>query len=121
MVGEGGTTFGETAPAAQQLTLGGPLRLGAFHQDEFRGSRLIFSAQGYIHRIGSLPALFGGKVYAGLWHEIGAVFESQGQRNYLSVLSGGVLTETFLGPMIVGGSWGEGGRYRLYFSVGSLF
>ena len=44
---------------------GGPLRLGAFHQDEFRGSRLIFSTQGYIHRIGSLPALFGGKIYAG--------------------------------------------------------
>lgn len=121
VLGEGGTTFGETAPPAQQLTLGGPLRLGAFHQDEFRGSRLIFSTQGYIHRIGSLPALFGGKIYAGLWHEIGAVFEPQGQRDYLSVLSGGVLVETFLGPMIVGGSWGEGGRYLFYFSVGSLF
>ena len=121
VLGEGGTTFSETAPPAQQLTLGGPLRLGAFHQDEFRGSRLIFSTQGYIHRIGSLPALFGGKIYAGLWHEIGAVFEPQGQRDYLSVLSGGVLAETFLGPMIVGGSWGEGGRYRFYFSVGSLF
>jgi hypothetical protein len=121
VLGEGGTTFAETAPPAQQLTLGGPFRLGAFHQDEFRGSRLIFSAQGYMHRIGSLPALFGGKVYAALWHEIGTVFEPQGQRNYLSVLSGGVLTETFLGPMIVGGSWGEGGRYRFYFSVGSLF
>ncbi len=121
VLGEGGTTFGETAPPAQQLTLGGPLRLGAFHQDEFRGSRLIFSTQGYIHRIGSLPALFGGKIYAGLWHEIGAVFEPQGQRDYLSVLSGGVLVETFLGPMIVGGSWGEGGRHLFYFSVGSLF
>ena len=121
VLGEGGTTFGETAPPAQQLTLGGPLRLGAFHQDEFRGSRLIFSTQGYIHRIGSLPALFGGKIYAGLWHEIGAVFEPQGQRDYLSVLSGGVLVETILGPMIVGGSWGEGGRHLFYFSVGSLF
>jgi len=121
VLGEGGTTFGETAPPAQQLTLGGPLRLGAFHQDEFRGSRLIFSTQGYIHRIGSLPALFGGKIYAGLWHEIGAVFEPQGQRDYLSVLSGGVLAETILGPVIVGGSWGEGGRYLFYFSVGSLF
>ena len=121
VLGEGGTTFGETAPPAQQLTLGGPLRLGAFHQDEFRGSRLIFSTQGYIHRIGSLPALFGGKIYAGLWHEIGAVFEPQGQRDYLNVLSGGVLAETILGPVIVGGSWGEGGRYLFYFSVGSLF
>ncbi len=60
LIGEGRTTFDETAPPAQQLTLGGPFRLGAFGQDEFRGSRLVFSGQGYLHQIGSLSGLGGG-------------------------------------------------------------
>ncbi len=121
LIGEGGTTFNETAPPAQQLTLGGPFRLGAFGQDEFRGSRLVFSGQGYLHQIGSLSGFWGGKIYAAGWHEIGSVFERAGPRDYLSVLSGGILAETLVGPMFLGGSWGEGGRGKLYFSVGSLF
>ncbi len=120
LIGEGGTTFDETAPPAQQLTLGGPFRLGAFGQDEFRGSRLVFSGQGYLHQIGSLSGFWGG-LYAVGWHEIGSVFERAGPRDYLSVVSGGILAETLVGPMFLGGSWGEGGRGKLYFSLGSLF
>ena len=121
LIGEGGTTFDETAPPAQQLTLGGPFRLGAFGQDEFRGSRLVFSGQGYLHQIGSLSGFLGGKLYAVGWHEIGSVFERAGPRDYLSVVSGGILAETLVGTMFLGGSWGEGGRGKLYFSLGSLF
>lgn len=121
LLGEGATTFDDTAPPAQQLTLGGPLRLGAFGSQEFRGSRLVFSSQGYIHHIASLSPFLGGKIYAGLWHEVGAVFERDGPRDYRSVISTGFLADTFLGPALIGASWGEAGQRRLYFSVGSLF
>ena len=68
-----------------------------------------------------IPVGLLGGLYAVGWHEIGSVFERAGPRDYLSVVSGGILAEILVGPMFLGGSWGEGGRGKLYFSLGSLF
>jgi len=36
-------------------------------------------------------------------------------------VTGGALLQTRIGPIFVGGSFAEGGRRRLYFSLGRFF
>ena len=117
----GGTSFGKTAPPLQQFTLGGPSRLGGFGVDEFRGSRYLLVGPGYIHEVAELPLFLGRKLYASGWYEMGSVFERGGPRAYWNSVSSGLLAETLLGPVFAGFSWGEGGRHKLYFSLGRLF
>ena len=35
--------------------------------------------------------------------------------------TGGLLVETRLGPIFVGGSWAEGGRGKFYLALGRIF
>ena len=121
VIGGGGTTFNKVAPPAQQFTLGGPFRLGAFGRDEFRASHYLLSGVGYLHQIFDLPPLLGEKIYAGGWHEFGGAFEDLESARFFNSISGGVIMVTRLGPVSFGGSLGEGGRTKLYFSIGRVF
>ena len=117
----GGTTFSEDAPPAQAFTLGGPFRLGALGLDEVRGSHFSYSALGYIREVFRSSPPFGTRVHVGAWYEVGKVFESVPQRGFYSNGSLGVVMETPLGPLFLGGSIGEEGRKKLYFKLGRFF
>lgn len=121
VIGAGGTSFDRNAPPAQQFTLGGPFRLGAYGRDEFRGSRYILTSLGYMREVSRLPPIFGDKIYAGSWYEFGGAFDRNETAEYFGSLSGGVIVVTKLGPISFGGSLGEGGRRKLYFSLGKFF
>ena len=121
VIGAGGTSFDRDAPPAQQFTLGGPFRLGAFGRDEFRGSRYVLTSLGYMRELSRLPPIFGDKIYAGSWYEFGGAFDRDETAEYFGSLSGGVIVVTKLGPIALGGSLGEGGRRKLYFSLGKFF
>jgi hypothetical protein len=54
-----------------QFTLGGPLRLGAYGVDQFRGDRIGYAGAGWLRRIGTLPAVLGGNLFLGGWYEAG--------------------------------------------------
>jgi hypothetical protein len=49
------------------------------------------------------------------------VFESTPPRGYYSNGSLGIVMETPLGPLFLGGSIGEEGRRKLYFKLGRFF
>jgi len=117
----GGTTFHEDAPPSQSFTLGGPFRLGALGLDEIRGNHFGYSALGYIREIFRTSPPFGTRVHVGAWYEVGKVFESVPQRGYYSNGSVGLVMETPLGPLFLGGSLGEEGRRKLYFKLGRFF
>ena len=117
----GGTTFNKTAPQEQVFTLGGPLRLGAYHKDEFIADNYFIVGGGYLRHIGTLPALLGDKIYAGTWYEFGGIYQKGLQAQYLSDISGGVILKTKFGPISLGGSFGERKRGRIFFSVGRFF
>ncbi len=116
-----GTTFGKTAAPLQQFTLGGPLRLGAYNLDEFRGDKYVLATAGYLHRIGQLPPFLGGKIMAGGWYEFGGAFNNSGPKSYHNNLTAALAAETALGPFFIGDSFGEAGRKRFFFAIGRLF
>lgn len=123
--GSTGTAFGKQVPAFQQFLLGGPFRFGAFSRDELRVNQYFLATAGYLHKIYQLPSLFGGTIYGGVWaDQIGTSggFTSQSDSQaYRAALSLGFVMDTKVGPFSIVGSRGEGGRGKVYFSLGRFF
>ena len=119
--GGGGTTFGKTAPLFQQFTLGGLFNVGGYGSGEFRNSNYLRGGFSVLREAFSAPAYIGGKLYLGGWYEGGSAFENLGAAKYRQGVTGGALLQTRIGPIFVGGSFAEGGRRKLYFSLGRFF
>lgn len=119
--GGGGTTFGKTAPIFQQFTLGGLFNLGGYGSREFRNSNRINGGFGYLRETFSAPAYIGGKLYFGGWYEAGSAFENWNAARLRQSVTGGAVLETRIGSVFLGGSFAEGGRRKLYFSLGRFF
>ena len=119
--GAGGTSFGNTATPIQQFPIGGLFNVGGYGSDEFRGSNFARGGFGILRETYALPRFFGGKLYLGGWYEGGSSFEKFNEAVYRQSVTTGVLTETPFGPVFVGGSFAEGGRRRIYFSLGRFF
>lgn len=119
--GGGGTTFSKTAPLFQQFTLGGLFNVGGFGSGEFRTSNYLKGGFGILRETFAAPAYIGGKLYFGGWYEGGSAFETWDAAKYRQSVTGGAVLETRIGPIFLGGSFAEGGRRKLYFSLGRFF
>ncbi len=113
-----GLSFDNDIPEFYQFTLGGPLRLGAFDVDQFRGDNSLLAQLGYLRTIGRLPNFVGGPVYAVGLFEMGSAYERLEEARFRSSFTGGLLLESFLGPLFAGASIGDDGSFKFYFSLG---
>ena len=119
--GAGGTTFDRTAPLFQQFSLGGLFNVSGYGTGEFRGSNYLNGGFGVLRETFIAPAYIGGKLYIGGWYEAGSSFENFDTARYRQSVTGGALLETRIGPIFIGGSLAEGGRRKIYFSLGRFF
>lgn len=119
--GGAGTSFGREPSIFNQFTLGGPFRLGGYGFEEFRGNDYIHAGAGFLHNPKVIPSFLGGKTYVGAWYEGGSVFGEPSTERYRQSLTGGVIVETPIGPVFVGGSVNDAARGRFYFSFGRIF
>jgi hypothetical protein len=74
-----------------------------------------------LHKLADLPPIFGEKISAGVWYEFGSTFDDSDLRETKHGITIGTITETFLGPIFIGGSLGEEGRTNFYFAIGRFF
>jgi len=116
----GGTSFGAAPVAPNDFALGGPFRLGAYHRNELRGSQYLLLTGGFLREVGRLPDMLGEGAYLGAWVENGATFDSLAGARWRTNISGGLVLETLVGPVIATGSVGLDGRARIYVGVGRL-
>ncbi len=114
-----GTSFGAT-PLFNRFSLGGPLRMTAFNNDELRGSNYLFAAGGYLKQVGRLPDVIGGNVFVGGWLEAGSAFQQWDTAKWRSDVGAGLILETLLGPVFAGGGIGFDGSGRFYIGIGPL-
>lgn len=122
----GGTSFGQDNVGVQQFYLGGPFKLGAYNRDELRGNRYLLATAGYLKKIGELPQFVGGKAYAAAWYDLGGAYGGVYQnvfdnKNLHSTASLGFIVDTIMGPFSFVGSYGQGGRGKIYFALGKFF
>jgi NTE family protein len=120
LIGEGGTSFG-AQPLVDNFALGGPLRIGSVNTDQLRGDNYLLGVAGYLRGIGRMPDVLGGSIFLGGWVEAGSAFDNWDNKEWKSDATVGLILETLLGPVFLGGSIGFEGGGRFYVSLGPLF
>ena len=116
----GGTSFG-ARPWYEAFSLGGPFRMSAFDNEELTGSNFAFASVGYLRQLPRPPAWVGGPAYLATWIEAGSAFDRRADVAWHGDVSMGVIVDSIIGPVFVGGSVGPSGHQRLYISLGPLF
>jgi len=116
-----GTSFDNSPLVIQQFLLGQPFRLGAYNLGELNGDHYYLGTFGYLHQLGRLPDFLGGPLYAGGWLENGDAFNDWNKASFKSQVGVGLVADTLLGSVLVGGTAGFDGRWAWYISVGRLF
>ncbi|HEY1910076.1 MAG TPA: patatin-like phospholipase family protein [Vicinamibacterales bacterium] len=116
-----GTSFSGSPLPPDQFALGSPLHLGAYSNGELRGDNYYILTAGYLKRVARLPDFVGGPIFAGAWLENGDAFNLWSQATLRTQLGVGVVMDSLLGPILIGGSAGFDGRWRTYVAIGRLF
>jgi NTE family protein len=116
-----GTSFSYHPLPTDQFAMGGPLHLGAYSNGELLGDNFYILTAGYLKHAGRLPDFVGGPIYAGVWLENGDAFDQWDKARLRSQLSVGVIMDSLLGTVIVGGTAGFDGRWRTYVGIGRIF
>jgi NTE family protein len=120
--GSGGTSFGETNLGLAGFSLGGPLRLSAYHRGELLGSDYFLAQAGYLHRLFKLNPVIGDAVYATGFYEIGKIWNGvAGTPTLPNDVAAGVIIKSLFGPIYGGGSVGDSGHHTWFFGLGRIF
>lgn len=121
VIGEGGSTFGRGQSGVPLYFLGGPLRLSAYGLNELFGDQYYLLHAGYLHDILTLPPFVGKKVYAIGMYEFGKMYGIPTETKFPNDVAAGVVAETAVGPLFLGGSLGDSGHRKLFFQLGRVF
>jgi NTE family protein len=118
----GGSTFGRASFGSPVYFLGGVGRLSAYGLNELIGNQYFIGRTGYLHRVSTLPQFVGKQVYLTGFAEVGKMYGDPFHAPKLSGdFAGGVLAETFFGPILIGGSIGDTGHQKWFFQLGRVF
>ncbi len=125
----GGTNFKTSTIESllQSFSLGGPLRLGAYGQNELVGNQYFLFQAGYERKLSSFSPLLGEGLYAMAFVEAGRVYgvSGSGLSNSGSGLpvdgSLALVARTLFGPAFVGASYGDRDHRKWWFGVGRFF
>jgi NTE family protein len=123
----GGTTYGAKTLnlELQSFALGGPLRLGAYGENELLGNRYFLTQGGYLHKLATLSSIVGEGLYGLVFMEVGKVYGSPVgfvPGSFLA-LDGSValVARTAIGPVFIGGSIGNDNHRKWWFGLGRVF
>jgi NTE family protein len=119
--GEGGSTFGFNSTGIPQFFLGGPLTLSAYGLNELQGNQYYLFRAGYLHDLWVLPPLVGKRVFVIGSYEFAKMYGAQNESKFPNDFAAGVLAETVIGPLFVGGSVGATGHHKWFFQLGRVF
>jgi NTE family protein len=120
--GAGGTSFGATDLGLAGFSLGGPLRLSAYHRGELLGDDYFLGQAGYLYRLVRLNPVIGDSIYAMGFYEIGKVWGgAPGTPNLPNDVAGALIMKTLIGPIYGGASIGDSDHRAWFFGLGRIF
>jgi NTE family protein len=121
-IASGGSTFGYRNTGNPQFFLGGVGRLTAYGLNELEGDQFFLGRFGYMRQIGSLPTFVGKSVYLMGFAEVGKMYDDPlGAPRLSGDGAAGVIADTFVGPVFIGGSVGDSGHHKWFFQLGRVF
>ena len=120
--GEGGTTFGTRNTGPFPLFfLGGPGRLSAYGLNKLYGDQYYLVRAGYLHDLFTMPPFLGKKIYAIGSYEFGKMYGFPLETKFPNDVTAGILAQTAVGPLFIGGSLGDDGHRKWFFQLGRVF
>ncbi|HEU5400158.1 MAG TPA: patatin-like phospholipase family protein [Terriglobales bacterium] len=121
VVGSAGTTFGFTDTGFPMFSLGSSTRLAAYGINEILTNQYWLVQAGYIHKLAAMPPMSGKNLYLTSGVELGKPF-------YMGTVSSlpmdvriGIIAQTLIGPVSVGGAVGNTGHRKFFFQIGRVF
>jgi NTE family protein len=120
-IAAGGTTFGHDQTGLPPFTLGGPTRLAAYGINQFLTDQYFYFRGGYLRRLGPLPSVLGSGLYLDAHYEVAKPYSALSTIKLPNDGVVGVVMQTFLGPVLIGGSIGEGGHGKWFFQLGKVY
>ena len=123
LLASGGSTMGYAGTGFPMFSLGGPQRLAAYGVNELLTNQYFLFQPGYIRRLKELTPLLGNNVYLVTDYEVGKAYGTlnQSESRLPNDFNAAVLVESFIGPVVFGGSVGDRGHHKFYFQLGRLF
>ena len=123
LLASGGSTMGYRNTGLPMFGLGGPLRLAAYGTNELLTNQYFLFQPGYIRRLKELSPLLGNNVYLVTDYEIGKAYGPVNQidSRLPNDFNAAVLVQSFIGPVVFGGSVGDRGHHKFYFQLGRYF
>ena len=116
----GGTTISSLNLYAP-FTIGGPLRMSAFAPQQYFGSHYYFSDLGILRALSQKPNQFLARLYLTAAYELGSAFNTGGRYKPYHDGVAGIVGETPIGVLFLGGAYGEQGQRKLFFRLGRYF
>jgi|HubBroStandDraft_6_1064221.scaffolds.fasta_scaffold00151_32 NTE family protein len=121
LIGSGGTTFGRNESGIPLYFIGGLSTLSAYGNNELSGEQFYAFRAGYLRDIFTLPPFVGKKVYAVAYYDFAKMYGDINESRFPNDVAAGVVTETFIGPLLIGGSLGDTGHRKWFFQLGRVF
>ena len=123
LLASGGSTLGYRHTGVPPFGLGGPQRLSAYGINELLTNQYFLFQPGYIRRLKELSPLLGQNVYLVTDYEIGKAYGAVNATDSKlpNDFNAAVLVQSFIGPVVFGGSVGDHGHHKFYFQLGRLF
>ncbi len=117
----GGTAIGAQALGFGAFSLGGPLRLPAYATNELLGNQYWLGTAGYLRELRPGLSILGTRLYGAGWVQMGKMYGSPLYPGVAASAAGAVLVRTFIGPVYLGGAYGDRGHGRVFVGVGRFF
>ena len=102
------------------FSLGGPSRLAAYGLNQFLTDQYFYFRGGYLHRIGNAPSFLGGGVFLDVHYEVAKPYGLPSAPTLPNDGVFGLIVDTVVGPVLVGGSLGESGHRKWFFQLGRV-
>jgi NTE family protein len=103
------------------FTLGGPLRLSALAPQQFYGSHYYFSSVGLLWALSEKPTQYFTRLYLTAGYEVGSAFNKGGRYKPFNDGVAGLVGQTPIGVLFVGGAYGEQGQRKIFVRLGRYF
>ena len=121
LAASGGSTLWENPGGLPPFSLGGSFRLPAYNTNELLTNQYFLFQGGYIRRLGALSPLAGGKILLFAGADVSKAYYVEKASHLPSDGSAGLIINTLVGPVVVGGAIGDSGHYKLFFEIGRAY
>jgi len=124
LIAEGATTYGFDRTGLPAFALGGPSRLAGYGVNQFLTNQYWYGRVGYLRLLAHMPALLGSGVYLDAHYELAKPYALPGLAKPPGLPNDGVvglIAQTILGPVLIGGSMGDAAHREWFFQLGRVF